>query len=302
MSTEGSSDHDEFSFEREQVPEVKYDPKSFLEEKPLYLKEDLPDRDHPTDYNVAELHPEMIELHCPECAAERPFRSGAAPNGQGERIMLHHGQSIGGDISYSPYPFLTLEYMCTGCESHRQRFWLQFDFKDEWVRKIGQCPPWSIDISDDLRTTLGEDAALYKNAKILMSQSYGVGACAYLRLLVESQIETILGLVRDVILERDASEDDLVEVEEAMESHHFEDKLDVAGEYAPESLHVDGHNPIAILHKQYSECLHPPSNDDESMEVALRLAGSVEYVLRELSRQLSSSREFKETIKEIDHQ
>jgi hypothetical protein len=135
-----------------------------------------------------------------------------------------------------------------------------------------------------------------------MSQSYGVGACAYLRLLVESQIETILGLVRDVRLERDASEGDLVEVEEAMESHHFEDKLDVAGEYAPESLHVDGHNPIAILHKQYSECLHPPSNDDESMEVALRLAGSVEYVLRELSRQLSSSREFKETIKEIDHQ
>jgi hypothetical protein len=194
-----------------------------------------------------------------------------------------------------------LEYKCTGCNLHKQRYWLQFDFENEWVRKVGQCPPWSIDISDDIRTTLGEDAALYKNAKILMSQSYGIGACAYLRLLVESQIETILRLVRDVRLEQDASKDDLAEVEEAMKSYQFEDKVNVAGEYAPESLHVDGHNPLAILHGQYSQCLHPPSSDDESMEVALRLAGSVEYVLRELSRQLSSSREFKETIKEIDH-
>jgi hypothetical protein len=302
MGSEESTDRAEVSEEGDREPGMQYHPKTFLEEKPLYFKEDLPPVHNPTVYEKNDLLTDMIELHCSECSAERPYRLQEQLAAHGEEIMRIEEGRVGDRPQHSPYPFQLLEFRCTGCASHRQRFWLQFDFRDAWVRKIGQCPPWSIDISDDIRATLGEDASLYKKAKILMSQSYGVGACAYLRLLVESQIETILGLVRDVRLERDASDEDLVEVEEAMESHHFEDKLDVAGEYAPESLHVDGHNPIAILHKQYSECLHPPSSDDESMEVALRLAGSVEYVLRELSRQLSSSREFKETIKEIDHQ
>lgn len=301
MSTEGSSNRAEVPEEGEAEPEVQYDPKSFLEEKPLYFKEDLHPVEHPTEYEQGDLYSDMIELHCSQCCVVRPFRFQDDPSTQGNQVMRITGGLDAGSRHYTPYPFQVLEYRCTGCNSQRQRFWLQFDFEDAWVRKIGQCPPWSIDIPDDIRTTLGEDAELYKNAKILMSQSYGVGACAYLRLLVESQIETIMELVRDVRLERDASEEDLVEVEEAMESHHFEEKIDVAGEYAPESLKVDGHNPIAILHKQYSECLHPPSNDDKSIEVALKLAGSVEYVLRELSRQLSSSREFKETIKEVDH-
>jgi hypothetical protein len=298
MSREGSPNRAKVPEEGGDEPEVQYNPKEFFEEKPLYFKEDLPPADFAAKYKQHDLYPQMIELHCRECGRERPFRFHSS-SAQGQQHRKRVG-GVGGDIYESPYTFQIFEYECKGCESQKQRFWLQFDFEDEWARKIGQCPPWSIDIPDNIRTTLGEDASLYKNAKILMSQSYGVGACAYLRLLVESQVETILELVREVRLERDASVEDLTEVEEAMESHQFEDKLNVAKEYAPDSLKVDGHNPIALLYEQYSRCLHPPSDDDESMEVALRLVGSVEYVLRELSRQLTSSREFKQTIKEIE--
>lgn len=303
MSKEVPSEDSEVEAVKE--PGVEFDSKNFLEARPLYFKEELPPVENPARYKQEDLYPDMIEINCSTCGSDRPFRIHEEPITRGDRITyVHTGSSPSlpnaGDFSYSPYPLLILEYRCTGCESQMQRFWVQFDFEEEWVRKIGQCPPWSIDIPEDIRSTLGEDAALYKNARILMSQSYGIGACAYLRLLVESQIGTILELVRDVRLERDSSKDDLSEVEEALESHHFENKLDVAVEYTHDSLHLEGHNPIAMLHEQYSKCLHPPSDDDESMEVAMKLASAAEYVLRELSRQLSSSRDFKQTIREID--
>jgi hypothetical protein len=63
---------------------------------------------------------------------------------------------------------------------------------------------------------------------------------------------------------------------------------------------LEGHNPLALLHEQYSACLHPPSSDEEAIEVAMRLAEVVKYVLRELSRQLSASEQYKEAIREID--
>jgi hypothetical protein len=256
---------------------------SFIEKEPLYkkLKAKLPK-------HSLEMSLEVIFLKCHTCLAERPFH---------DKISRHSFiTSIGPTVVSTG--IRRYEFLCTGCNTERFECWVEINKESDWVRKVGQAPPWSIDIPSELEKELGDDAKLYKKALALMSQSYGMGACAYLRRMIENQINPILKIIYEIEKINGVSEENLQKITDAINSKNFTPKIEMAYALLPPSIIVDGENPVKLIHDQLSIGIHS-LDEDQAMEVAMKIKSAFEYVVIELNRQQKSKKKFIEEIRSI---
>jgi len=262
-----------------------------LEEQPLYSRLRLPS----TAYR-AQITPKRLELACSVCATKRPFRETGPQRGAGY-----------GTTTTSPTSkIITYEYECTGCEEATVTFFVEVHIDplgatgdSNWMRKIGQAPPWSIAIPADLEKELGEDATeLYKRALICLSHSYGLGACTYLRRVLENHINPLLQLIHDVRKQNGATDADLKELSDALRSKVFDKKTEAAYRLVPTSIVVDGMNPLKLIHEQLSIGVHT-LNEEECTAIALKLRAALVFVVRELRRQRDSRDEFARDLRTI---
>jgi hypothetical protein len=238
--------------------------RTFIEKDPLYkkLKAKLPKLAR--DMNI-----ELVFLACSTCNAKYPF----------DRVI--HGVRY---VSTAPPAPLEsdvwhYEFKCTGCKQETVKYWIEINKENDWIRKVGQLPPWSIDIPSELEKELGDDAKLYKKALALMSQSYGMGACAYLRRVMENQINPILKIIYEIEQINGASEENLQRITDAINSKNFTPKIEMAYDLLPPSIIVDGENPIKLIHDQLSIGIHY-LDEDQAMEVAMKLNHSALKVQR----------------------
>lgn len=262
-----------------------------LEEQPLYTRLKLPSATF-----RALITPKKLELDCPVCATKRPFRETGPQRGPG----LGSAQT---PVTSKIVPY---EYECTGCEKATATFFVEvhIDSLDDtgnnnWMRKVGQSPPWSIAVPADLEKELGPEATeLYKRALACLSHSYGLGACTYLRRVLENHINPLLQLIHDVRKQNGATETELQELTEAMKAKRFDTKTEIAYRFAPASLVVDGMNPLKLIHDQLSIGVHA-LDEQGCTEMALKLRAALVFVVRELRRQLDSKDEFTRDLKAI---
>ncbi len=130
-----------------------------------------------------------------------------------------------------------LKYFCKGgCNAGRYVFWAEVNVEEGWVRKVGQLPMWLPEISKELEEELGEDSELYKKALRNMNEGYGIGACAYLRRLLEKYINPLLQLLHDTKQDQGAGEEELLEILRAIDGKDFTTKSKFAAEIAPASI------------------------------------------------------------------
>jgi hypothetical protein len=257
--------------------------RSFFETYPLYKKWRT---DFLPEYGK-QLTVDVIYLWCEICKTERPFRSGSH-NFWGNS-PVPHPPKLKSDI----YEF---ERTCTGCNQNFFKCWFEVKVEEMWIRKVGQVPEWSIQIPSDLKKELGEDANLYKKALILMSQSYGLGASVYLRRIVENHINPLLELLLEIRKSQGLGGEKQKEVTDALSGKDFTTKIKVAAELVPDSLIVEGENPVKLIYDQLSISIHSLS-DDEAMDIAMKVRASFEYIILELKRQQQTKRQFLEGIK-----
>ena len=69
-----------------------------------------------------------------------------------------------------------------------------------------------------------------------------------------------------------------------MEERQFSKALEMAKDLMPESLLINGHSPITLLHSALGKGVHELTD-----EKCLELAGSIRVVLGELSEKLSQA-------------
>ena len=157
--------------------------REFLENYPLYRKfsTKLPSVLH-------KLPIVAINMECTECGSSQTFNMKGA---------YHEG-------SLSPVPatggaVLQVVYFCKFCGKGFRVFVLRFDLNLQWVQKIGQHPPWSIEPSADVKHALGDKLPNYKKGLISESQGYGIGAFAYYRRIVETTIDVLLDDIHTLI-------------------------------------------------------------------------------------------------------
>ena len=102
-----------------------------------------------------------INLHCKICSNLQTFNM---ENGF-EHFSTqnpHREQPIG--------KIFEMRYLCASCKQYRYIFYIEFGIDRKpnedsqtfsgWVRKIGQSPPWEIDIDGNLERALGDELEL----------------------------------------------------------------------------------------------------------------------------------------------
>lgn len=260
----------------------------FLESTPLYVKLKM---DLPSVFET--VRPEVLELRCSTCRTDRPFRGEARihPFTPDPHAIPHRNTSVSG--------VRHLSFACTGCEHEGFEYWILVNYQEEtWIQKVGQLPIWIPTISKEMESELGDDAELYKKALRNMNEGYGIGACAYLRRLIEKHINPLLQLLHDTKAEHGAKPEELRAIQEAIAAKDFTSKTRFAAEVTPASLIVEGHNPFQEIHERLSVGLHT-LDEETANRYAQEIKEALEYIIRNLRKTHDERKAYAARIKEI---
>jgi len=150
-----------------------------------------------------------------------------------------------------------------------------------YLRKIGQLPAFERNPEKIVLDYLNEeDKENYKKALSNLSSSYGIGAFAYLRRVIENEIKNI---VKDLSqLEFDGSEKVKQAWLEYEQNHQMANLIENINPYIPSSLKEIGDNPIKLLYQQLSGGIHEYS-EDECLEKAKQIDVLMRYVIRKVN-------------------
>jgi len=202
---------------------------------------------------------------------------------------------------------LEMRYLCASCNSYRYTYFLEFGVDKTpredsqtftgWVRKIGQSPPWEIDIDKNLEKALGNDAELYKKGLTSESQSYGIGSYAYFRRITENIIDELLNSISGLIDENE-KEQYLAALEKVKKTRVTEEKIELVQGLLPVSLQPNNINPLKALHSALSEGLHNKT-DEECLELADTIKTILIYLLEEIRSRNDKAKEFTDKMKKL---
>jgi hypothetical protein len=214
-----------------------------------------------------------LTLDCEQCGGPRYFRYE-----DGDRSLPDN------KTEYSTF----INYICSNCRKSRKRFSLWISGENEVAEgkayKYGELPPFGPITPPRLLKMLGANRDLFMRGRRCESQGLGIGAFVYYRRVVEEQRTSIIGEIIRVarLIKTPTTTIDLLEA--AQNETQFSKSLNLIKHAIPESLLVQGHNPMTLLHDNLSSGLHAKTDED-----CLETAQAVRIVLAELAERLTSA-------------
>ena len=216
-----------------------------------------------------------IQLHCPgeSCNGPRFFRCT-----EENEIRL-----------FEELKYFFLEYRCNNCLKEVKIFSLAavLDAKQAGQGicfKLGERPVFGPPTPARLIKLVGPDRELFIRGRRCENQGLGVGAFAYYRRVIENQKNRIIGEIIRVSEKLDSSSAKIDVLKKALVETKFSKAHEMSKDAIPESLLIDGHSPLLLLHKALSKGIH-----EQSDEECLDKAHSIRIVLAELSDRLSQA-------------
>ncbi len=218
-------------------------------------------------YSIYLENPE-IKAHCPsdKCNGSRIFRT---PGNNTE--LIETGKAYD----------LFLEYSCSNCHGHKITFAviaIRTNESEGICEKYGQSPNFGPKMPSRLLKLFGPDRRDFIKGRQCENQGLGIGAFAYYRRVVENQKDQIFDNIIRVAIKLDVEEEITNALEAAKKEGQFTKSLDLARDFMPESLKINGHSPLKLLHGALSDGLHIQSD-----ECCLEIATSVRIILGELA-------------------
>lgn len=172
-------------------------------------------------------------------------------------------------------------YSCASCESDRIYFFLRISENLDWIMKVGQSPAWEITSDKNIERMLRDHKDYLSRGMISESQGYGIGAFAYYRRITEEIIDELLNDLTEIIPDDERENYDIA-ISKVRGTRQTSEKIDLVKDLLPQSLQVDGMNPLGILHRALSEGLHAES-DDECLALAEAVRETLVYLVTEIS-------------------
>lgn len=212
-----------------------------------------------------------IELHCEKCGGIRHFEPKAATLGIGEKRP----------------PFnVFVEYRCRNCRESVKTFAIAGGYSESpraWrLTKYGEIPRFGPPIPSRIYTLVGGERDQFLRGWRCELQGLGVGAFVYYRRVVESQKNRMLEEIIRVTERLSGDQALLMELRTARDETQFTKAIEAVKHALPQSLLVNGHNPLKLLHTALSSGVH--ELDDST---CLELATSIRVVLVELAERLA---------------
>ena len=154
---------------------------------------------------------------------------------------------------------------------------------DIYLQKVGQSPAYDISVPNFIKKYLTkEDGENYKKALTNLSVSYGIGAYAYFRRIIENEIKRIIKDISE--LDFDGAD----RVREALNNYQRDTQMskliNVVNKYLPRSLQELGDNPIRLLYEQLSGGIHEFS-DEECINKSQSIDTLLRYVIRKVNEE-----------------
>lgn len=235
--------------------------------------------------------PDEIVLYCPgpKCRKEQHWQPTS-------------GVSYSRQVFFSETRFHERAYMCRNCDAECITYflrWKETAAGGAFV-KVGQFPPLSHHPPKELASRLDEaDRDFYRKALDSRNFSYGLGAVAYLRRVIENRVDDLLDLLVEAVKEDEGEirPEILEDVKRVKEDRRIENKLDVARKLLPPRL-KRGHDPLGDLYDLVSDAIHRRS-EEECIDVFDAAKNAFEYLFTELERERITREQYHESLKTL---
>lgn len=218
----------------------------------------------------------QIQLHCTNesCNGPRFFRLTGK-----ERPQLQS----------EDFEFVYVTYRCNNCLKEEKTYSLavRLDTENESsgeCYKFGELPNFGPPTPPKLIKLIGPDREIFLKGRRCENQGLGIGAFIYYRRVVENQKNRIISEIIKVSEKIGSPASNIDLLKSALNETQFSKALDNAKDAIPESLLINGHSPLLLLHSALSEGVHALSD-----EQCLEIASSIRVVLGELSDRLGQA-------------
>jgi hypothetical protein len=164
------------------------------------------------------------------------------------------------------------------------------------VAKVGEFPVFRPHVPDAVRSILGDDWELFIQGRQAEGMGLGIGAFAYYRRVVDSRKNYLIDQLIKVA-ERVGESHEIVS---ALRSAKTETQFTKAMESVrvPQSVLIDGDNPLTLLYAAISEGLHANS-DTECLSSARAVRVLIVELVRRIEQALESHDEVKSAISDL---
>lgn len=208
-------------------------------------------------------------------------------------IQLYCGSAICGGLriftgkrevlSYTGPVFLT--YTCRNCNQTTKLFALvtsEAQTAAGSALKLGEEPPFGPPIPSRVISLIGPDRNNFLKGRQSENHGLGIGAFSYYRRVVEDQKGRLIEQIARVAEKLGADDQTLKRFEKAKTETQFSKAIDDIKGAIPNSLLINGHNPLTLLHTALSEGIHAQSDEE-----CLAIATSIRVVLSELAERIN---------------
>ena len=271
----------------------------FLEKYPLYRKFEFK---FEVDI-LSKVNKVNINMDCPICKDIRTFNMNneyntfldgrPTKNVQFGSVLMYGGYTL-----IPKYGIITwLNYKCASCNNFERDFFIEMNSEKEFLRKVGQVPPWDITIERELNSILGDFMKYYKNGLISESQGYGIGAYAYYRRIIEGIIDFLLDQIGN-LLEKENEEEYKEALVKTKETNNTQEKIKLVYDLLPPILNPQEFNPLKTIYGVLSEGIHGRSDEDCLTDAEI-LRETTLFLVKEVLRSKEERKQFTEKMRKL---
>jgi hypothetical protein len=164
-----------------------------------------------------------------------------------------------------------VNYTCKNCTSETKSFALMVVVDTGLVAglayKFGEFPKFGPPTPARLIKLIGPQKDLFLKGRRSENQGLGIAAFAYYRRVIEDQKDRIFDEIINVCRRLSVEQAVVDDLTKAKAETQFTKAVEAVKHGIPQTLLVNGHNPLTLLHGALSEGIHAQT-DEECLEIA----------------------------------
>lgn len=184
---------------------------------------------------------------------------------------------------------LFVQYSCRHCRRRRKLYALTISVKVDssdvgTFAKVGEMPRFGEPRPDAVTDVLDDEIEFFDRGYRSEREGLGIGAFAYYRRFVESHKDKIIAEIRKVAVAQGLPHAILEALDRAAKKREFSAAVAEVKDAIPDSIKINGANPLTLLHDALSAGLHNEDDVD-----CLSIAQDIRLVLTGLAERTSQA-------------